>query len=184
MTCSFPNRLDDSKFLVSALPWWMKARHRGQAVWQWCGLFLTLIFTAALLVFAFRAMGRLSHSHHGLGYYLAVVFPIFAIIIPQAATDFLSDQLFISGKLFANLDFALDLVSLAGLSLDSGSDESAGNGADDPSLFKPRQLNAHLAQLIDRAVGLNRCADRGLRRRTLSSDPTYQPWSPVSASVA
>lgn len=140
---------------VSALPWWMKARHRGQAVWQWCGLFLTLVFTAALLLFAFRVMGRLSHSHHGLGYYLAVVVPIFAIIIPQAATDFLSDQLFISGKLFANLDFALDLVSLAGfVALILGVTNRLATGLMTLPWFKPRQLNAHLAQLIVRAVGL------------------------------
>lgn len=140
---------------IRALPAWMQVRPGGQAVWQWCALVLTLVVTAALMVLIFRIMGRWSRNQGGAGYYLAVVFPIFAMILPQTATDFLSDQVFITGKLFAGLDFALDLVSLGALvAVILGVTNRLATALMALPWFKPRQLNAHLAQLIIRAMGV------------------------------
>src|SRR6476646_1727373 len=63
--------------LIGALPGWMQLRPGGQAVWQWCALVLTLLVTAVLMVLIFRLVGYWSRTRRGLGYYLAMVFPIF-----------------------------------------------------------------------------------------------------------
>ena len=141
--------------LIGALPGWMQLRPGGQAVWQWCALVLTLLVTAVLMVLIFRLAGYWSRTRRGAGYYLAMVFPIFAIVLPQTATDFLSDQVFITGKLFAALDFALDLVSLGALvALILGIANRLATAIMVLPWFKPRQLNAQLAQLIIRAMGV------------------------------
>jgi MscS family membrane protein len=141
--------------LINALPGWMQLRPGGQAIWQWCALVLTLLVTAVLMVLIFRLAGYWSRTRRGAGYYLAMVFPIFAIVLPQTATDFLSDQVFITGKLFAALDFALDLVSLGALvALILGITNRLATAIMVLPWFKPRQLNAQLAQLIIRAMGV------------------------------
>jgi len=141
--------------LIGALPGWMQLRPGGQAVWQWCALVLTLLVTAVLMVLIFRLAGYWSRTRRGAGYYLAMVFPIFAIVLPQTATDFLSDQVFITGKLFTALDFALDLVSLGALvALILGITNRLATAIMVLPWFKPRQLNAQLAQLIIRAMGV------------------------------
>lgn len=141
--------------LIGALPGWMQLRPGGQAVWQWCALVLTLLVTAVLMVLIFRLSGYWSRTRRGAGYYLTMVFPIFAIVLPQTATDFLSDQVFITGKLFAALDFALDLVSLGALvALILGITNRLATAMMVVPWFKPRPLNAQLAQLIIRAMGV------------------------------
>jgi len=143
---------------VRGLPGWMHERYSGQAVWQWCALVLTLMVGTALMAVIYRVTGRLSRRRSGAGYYLSAVFPIFAVVIPQSATDFLSDQVFITGRLFEILDFALDLVSLGAfvvviLSLTN-------RIASALLVFpwtKERQLTAQLGQLIVRAIGVT-CA--------------------------
>ena len=141
--------------LIHWVPGWMKVRPGGQAVWQWCALVLTLIITAALMIFVYRLAARSSMGQHKAGYYLAIVFPMFAVIIPQLATDFLSDQVFITGRVFESMDFALDLISLAALIVVilGITNRLAGVVLALP-WFKPRRLDAHLAQLIVRAVGV------------------------------
>src|SRR5205814_9779737 len=121
----------------------------------WYYLVLAMVCTAALLVLIFRIMVRCSLNLVGAVHYLAMVFPIFAVILPQTATDFLSDQVFITGKLFAGLDFALDLVSLGALvAVILGVTNRLATALMALPWFKPRQLNAHLAQLIIRAMGV------------------------------
>lgn len=140
---------------IRALPWAMQARYGGQAVWQWCALVLTLTVTAGIMVLIYRLTGRWSRGQHGAGYYLAIVFPVFAVILPQSATDFLSEQVFITGRLFALLDFALDLVSLGALVVVIlGVTNRLAIAIMALPWFKPRQLNAQLAQLIIRAIGV------------------------------
>jgi len=141
--------------LIRALPKWMHARHGGQAVWQWAALVLTLVATAALMMVIYRVNDRWSSSTHGAAYYLVAVLPIFAVILPQAATEFLSDQVFITGRLFEMLDFALDLVSLAALVVVIiGLTNRIANALMALRWSKERRLTAQLAQLCVRAIGI------------------------------
>jgi MscS family membrane protein len=141
--------------LIRALPAWMQSRHGGQAVWQWCGIMLTLLVTAALMALGYRLAQRLSRRQRGAGYYLSLVFPLLAVILPQWAADFLSEQVFVTGRLFMVLDFALDLVSLgAVVVLILGVTGRAANALVRLPWFSERQLNAQLAQFIVRALGV------------------------------
>ena len=141
--------------LIRALPGWMQARYAGQSLWQWCALVLTLIVTAALMVLIYRITGRVAGGRHGFGYYAGAVFPIFAVIIPQAATDFLSEQVFITGRLFEIVDFALDLVSLGALIVVIlGLTNRLATALTALPWSKERQLTAQLAQLAVRAIGI------------------------------
>ncbi len=141
--------------LIRSLPDWMHARYAGQAVWQWAALVLTLAVTLTAMVLLYRVTGRLSRSTHKAAYYFAAVFPIFAVILPQTATEFLSDQVFITGRLFDMLDFALDLVSLAALVVVIiGLTNRVAAALVALPWSKDRQLTAQLAQLAVRAIGV------------------------------
>ena len=140
---------------IRALPGWTQARPGGQAVWQWCGMVLTLLVTAALMVAIYHVSDRWSRHRRGPAYYLAVVFTLVAVILPQWATAFLSEQLFITGQLFVVLDFALDLVSLGALIVLILSVSSRlANAIVVLPWFRQRQLNAQLAQFAVRALGV------------------------------
>lgn len=141
--------------MIRALPEWMHTRLAGQALWQWTALVLTLIATCALMLMVYRLTGRWSKGRRGATYYFAVVLPVFAVMIPQAATEFLSDQVYITGRLFDALDFALDLVSLAALVVVilSITNRIVAALAALP-WSRERQLTAQLAQLAVRAVGV------------------------------
>ena len=103
----------------------------------------------------YRITGRLSRGEHRAGYYLSAVFPIFAVVLPQSATDFLSDQVFITGRLFEMIDFALDLVSLGALVVVIlGVTNRFAAALMALPWSKERQLTAQLAQLAVRAIGV------------------------------
>ena len=141
--------------LIRALPKWMHARYEGQAVWQWVALALTLVATAALMMAIYRVNDRWSNSTHGAAYYAVAVLPIFAVILPQTATEFLSDQVFITGRLFEMLDFTLDLVSLAALVVVIiGVTNRIATVLMSLPWSKERRLTAQLAQLCVRAIGI------------------------------
>jgi len=141
--------------LIHSMPDWMQTRSGGQAIWQWCALVLTLLATAALMAVIYRVTGRLSRGEHRAGYYLSAVFPIFAVVLPQTATDFLSDQVFITGRLFEMIDFALDLVSLGALVVVIlGMTNRLAAALMALPWSKERQLTAQLAQLAVRAIGV------------------------------
>jgi MscS family membrane protein len=141
--------------LIRSLPEWMHARHGGQGLWQWIALMLTLVATAALMVLIYRVTGRLSRGAHGAAYYFAAVLPMFAVILPQMAIEFLSDQVFITGRLFGILDFALDLISLGALVVVIlGVTNRIAAALMALPWSKERQLTAQLAQLAVRAIGV------------------------------
>jgi MscS family membrane protein len=144
-----------SRALIRALPTWMHTRYGGQALWQWVALVLTLIVTAAAMALIYRFTVRWSSSTRRVAYYLVAVLPIFAVILPQTATEFLSDQVFITGRLFEGLDFALDLVSLGALVVVIISlTNRVAAALMMLSWSKERRLTAQLAQLSVRAIGV------------------------------
>lgn len=141
--------------LIRALPEWMHTRAAGQAPWQWAATALTLIVAGASMLFIYRLYGRWSTSQRSVIYYLAALLPISAVVIPQMATDFLSEQVFITGRLFETLDFALDLISLAALVvviLSLTGRIVVALGA--LSWSKERRLTVQLVQLAIRALGV------------------------------
>jgi hypothetical protein len=98
---------------------------------------------AALMVLIYRVGLRWSRRERGVRYYLAVVFPLLALVVPQSAATFLAYQVYITGQLLANIDFALDLVSLGALVvLIMATACRLANALTALPWFKPGQLNA------------------------------------------
>lgn len=100
---------------VRALPGWMRARHGGQAVWQWAGLVLTLLVAVPLMLMLYRLDVRLSRNRGGARYCLAPAFLVLAAGVPWLAKRLIADQIFITGRAFAVAEFGLDLLTMGAL---------------------------------------------------------------------
>jgi MscS family membrane protein len=140
---------------VHALPAWARTRHGGQAVWQWIGLAITLLVAALAMILIYRIGGRCARHGQGLRYYLAIVFPVFAMLVPATAIYFLGNGVFITGNLLTVLEFTLHLISLGALVVVILSVANRlANAAASLRWFQPRSADAQLVQLLIRACGV------------------------------
>jgi MscS family membrane protein len=141
--------------LIQMLPAWMKARWGDHTIWQWCGLVLTLLAAAAVMFGTYRLGGEFSGQEGGARYYLGIVFPILAMLVPTLASYFLDQGVFITGKLFIVIAFTLDLISLGALVVVIiGVANRLAAAVGSLSWFRPRSVDAQLAQLGIRICGL------------------------------
>lgn len=140
---------------IRGLPGWLRARGGGQAVWQWGGLVVTLLLAPAVMLLLYRTGGRWAKHGSGARFFLALAFPVLAMLVPALADGFISDQLFISGRVFAVTEFALNLLGLGALVLivlGTASRLAAAVGR--LPWFRPRGVDAHLARLVVRVAGV------------------------------
>lgn len=141
--------------LIVALPDWAKSRWGDHTIWQWFGLVLTLLVASVLMIGTYRLGGKFSGSETGLRYYLGIVFPILAMLVPRLAALFLDQGVFITGKLFIVIAFALDLISLAALVIVIiGVANRLATAVGSLSWFRPRSVDAQLIQLAIRVCGV------------------------------
>ncbi len=98
----------------SWIPSWARARWFGQALWQWFGLTLTLLFASAVMIAIYLAgRQRAAKLRSNVARYLiTLAFPIAAMLVPLAARFFIVEQLQIYGYLVVTISFALHLVFL------------------------------------------------------------------------
>lgn len=102
--------------IVDRLPLWMQRnRTFGLANWKWPGVLLTLLFSIALMVVAYRSQWalteRLRTKNRPL-YYLTIVFPIGATLVPLGAGHFVEDYLTVRGQPLYVLGFLANLAAL------------------------------------------------------------------------
>jgi MscS family membrane protein len=93
----------------------MHKRVYGQAIWQWTGLVLTVIVGLLVMLLAFwlgRVRALPQRQTNLFRYWLFFVFPLAALLVPQAVKNFVGDQLVVSGKTLATVDFCADVVFL------------------------------------------------------------------------
>ena len=141
--------------LIHILPGWMQARWGNQTVWQWLGMVLTLVVAAAAMVLIYRIGSRFSRHHSGLPYYLAIVFPIIAMLVPAAATYFLGHGVFLSGSTYTVIAFSLDLIALGALVVVIlGIANRLATAVGALPWFRPRSVDAQLTQLVIRVCGV------------------------------
>ena len=140
---------------VHALPSWAKTRYDNQAVWQWVGLCAILLLAGIVMVVIYRIGARFSRHKEGLRYYLAIIFPLLAMLVPALTTYFLGHGLFITGNLFVVLTFSLDLISLGALVVVILALANRVAAAVASSRwFQPRSVDAQLVQLLIRVCGV------------------------------
>ena len=141
--------------LIHALPDWTKARWGDHTVWQWFGFVLTLLAASAVMAGTYRLGGKFSGTEAGPRYYLGIVFPILAMLVPGLAAYFLDQGVFITGRLFIVVAFALDLISLAALVVVIiGVANRLATAVGTLSWFRPRSVNVQLLQLAIRVCGV------------------------------
>jgi len=141
--------------LIRRLPDWTRARWGDHTVWQWFGLVLTLCVATAVMIGTYRLGGTFSGTESGPRYYLAIVFPILAMLVPGLAAYFLDQGVFITGRLFIVIAFALDLISLAALVVVIiGVANRLAAAVGTLNWFRPRSVDAPLVQLAIRVCGV------------------------------
>lgn len=99
---------------VSLLPDWSRTRWLGQAIWQWIGLVLVLLFASALMLWMYmigrwRAKSMRSNLRR---YWITLFFPALAMLVPLIAEYFVVEQLQIFGELVVAISFTLQIILL------------------------------------------------------------------------
>lgn len=141
--------------LIRMLPNWAKARWGDHTVWQWFGLVVTLLIAGVVMFGIYRLGGSFSGSEAGVRYYLGIVFPVLAMLVPGMAAYFLDQGVFITGRLFIVVAFALDLTSLGALVVVIiGVANRLAAAVGSLHWFRPRSVDAQLIQLAIRVCGV------------------------------
>lgn len=99
------------------LPSWTRNRWFGQAIWQWFGLFLSLLLASVLMISIYligRWRARSVRSNVGR-YWVTLLFPIVAMLVPLATRYFVVEQLQIYGYLVVTVSLTLHVIFLVAL---------------------------------------------------------------------
>ncbi|HAB19366.1 MAG TPA: hypothetical protein DCE44_23415, partial [Verrucomicrobiales bacterium] len=140
---------------IRVLPDWAKVRWGDHTIWQWVGLVLTLLVATALMIGTYRLGGKVAGTEAGPRYYLGIVFPIIAMLVPGLAAYFHDQGVFITVRLFIAIALALDLISLAArVGVISGVANRLATAVGALSWFRPRSMDAQLIQLVIRVCGV------------------------------
>lgn len=101
----------------SWIPSWARTRWSGQAIWQWIGVVLSLLFASVVMIAIYQVgRWRAKRLRSNLARYLiTLVFPIAAMLVPLATRYFVVEHLQIYGYLVVTISFGLHLVFLFAL---------------------------------------------------------------------
>ena len=143
--------------LVNWLPESMRDRKHGQAIWQWVGLIIVLLVSAAIMAVLYTLGRRVSRGGAEAGilkYILGLAFPILAIFVPIKAQSIITDELVISGQTFYIIKFNLALVALfAAMLVVLEIGKRAGEVISTTQHIAKRNIDAQLTRLITRMIG-------------------------------
>jgi len=110
-----------TKKIMDRLPVWLKVEIVGEAVWQWIGLILYLLFTVAALLITYRYVRKGlnlldTRLHSNFTYSLGgLVLPIILMLFPEPALRFLVYCLHLrNADLYLTIAFVCLLISYAG----------------------------------------------------------------------
>lgn len=99
------------------LPSWIRTRWYGQAIWQWFGLILSLLLASVLMTSIYLiGRWRATKLRSNVGrYWVTLVFPIVAMLVPLATRYFVVEQLQIYGYLIVTISLTLHVIFLVAL---------------------------------------------------------------------
>jgi len=88
--------------LVNSLPDWFKAKHGGQMIWQWVGLFLSVLLIILTTYFVNKYLHQLAkHTTSPLRDWLNVIAPIVILFFVMMIDMFINSNLNFTGNLYA-----------------------------------------------------------------------------------
>ncbi len=143
---------------IKSLPKWAHRRPGGQAVWQWLGLLITVLVALLIMTTAYVIGMRRSRSTgrvRVIRYFMTLIFPVIALLVPVVAQYFIKEQLRITGALLLGLTYAMNVAFLFALTvfvLGTGNRLSALIIA--TPWIKPRGLDAQLVRLTCRVLSI------------------------------
>jgi len=141
----------------SWIPSWARTRWSGQAIWQWIGVVLSLLFASVVMTTIYLVgRSRARKLRSSLARYLTtLLFPFTAMLVPLATRYFVVEQLQIYGYLVITISFALHLIFLFAMMVLI---ISAGNRLADLIIatpwIQPIGLDAQLARLACRVLSI------------------------------
>ncbi|MFT5325858.1 MAG: MscS family membrane protein, partial [Planctomycetaceae bacterium] len=99
------------------LPSWSRSRWYGQAIWQWFGLLVALLLGSATMISIYLVgRWRATSLRSNLGrYWITLVFPITAMLVPLVVEYLVVEQLQIYGYLIVAVSFVLHAIFLLAL---------------------------------------------------------------------
>jgi MscS family membrane protein len=102
--------------IVERLPQWMQRnRTFGLANWKWPGILLTVLFSIALMVVAYRSLWAFTERFRKTNlvlYCLTLVFPVGAMLVPLGARHFVEDYLTVRGQPLYVFAFLANLTAV------------------------------------------------------------------------
>lgn len=144
--------------VVRALPDWMSARLGEQAAWQWTALVVVIVLAVTIMLVAYRlgrALARRAREGNVLRYWLTLLFPIVAMLVPLAVRDIVADELSISGLTLVVTRFTANVVFLLAFMvfLVSVTNRLAAIALSSPRI-QPKGIDAQLVRLGFRVLGI------------------------------
>ena len=101
--------------LVNALPPWMRTGFYEQTIWQWVCLLLTLMVSAVILIWSWRATNWLKRrltSESRRWRWERMIYPVFGMLLVTTALYFIDSQVNITGKVLYALGLFLKFLIL------------------------------------------------------------------------
>ncbi len=98
---------------IKALPPWTRARFLAVTVWQWVGLVATLVIGLAVMWLAYhigRQRAETMRKQSVFRFWLTLIFPIAAMLLPPAMEYIIARQLTVRGPVMSVLAVGLDVV--------------------------------------------------------------------------
>lgn len=103
--------------LVDRLPEWFQIRGMGMAVWQWVGLVVAIPISLFVMLAVFRlgrSRGERIRRHSLPWYWLSLVIPVVAILVPLGFKHVVYQYLTVRGDAFSVVSFCADVIALLG----------------------------------------------------------------------
>ncbi|HID78728.1 MAG TPA: mechanosensitive ion channel, partial [Planctomycetaceae bacterium] len=100
---------------IDSLPFWVRHRVYGMAVWQWAGMILITplaLITMLLCYRAGRARGSLMRRHSLLRYWVTLLFALLAMCVPLLFKHVVMEYLSVRGKALYAINFAANMAFL------------------------------------------------------------------------
>jgi MscS family membrane protein len=143
---------------VDRLPKWFRDRGLGLAIWQWIGLGLAIPISLLVMFAVFRlgrSQGEQVREQSLLWYWLSLVIPVVAILIPLGFKYFAWEYLTVRGNAFYVVSFCAELIALLGImGLIVGMSSRIAESIVALPHVSRGSLDANLTRIICRVVGI------------------------------
>ena len=145
--------------IVSRLPEGMqRGRTLGLANWKWPGLIVALLIAGTLMVLAYRLHATFARRWRGKGlarYWLTILFPVAAMLIPLAFNHVTYDYLTVRGTPLYVLDFSATTIAFfAALVVIFGFSNRVAESIIASPQINPLGLNAQLIRIVSKLASM------------------------------